>query len=1085
MPVPLNDKAYQKRNKSVSLRAFLTRLIWLCILPLLILTVYLVADHLATLKNYSDSSAKDLAHNITNAVDRNLASSITSLQALSNSPLLDDPARMEEVYGEALAFWKSYRNHIVLADLSSQMIFNTRLPFGSKLPNLPVPKGFAAAPYVLKTGKPAVGDMFLGPVAKEPMIAVVVPVIREAKIRFLILNAIETRHFREIIDEMAVPQDWSVTLHDGKGDVIASRESSILLDGGAPEVAAKSFEVPSRLSHWRLVLNVPYSSYTSPLISSAVAMGLAVIGAILVGVMGGSLAGRGLSRSVEALSMAEIVNEPHPLITEIEDVREKLVAAVEARESAMASRLEVEDRFRKLFEASPVPMSLVSTEGVVIEINERFIRAFGYSREDLPTLASWRSVAYPDPEYHKWVVSSWKDAINQALTENVDIPSMEYHITCKDGAKRIVLVSGVIIGDEILTTFFDITERKQVEKALLDSELRFRILADGAFEGVVISRDGKFLDFNDVFGRMIGYSQAELAGSEVINLVAPEFRETVMSQIRSNSEEAYEATIVSRDGANIPVQIRAKIIPYEGGLARLASVRDIQAAKKAEDVQRRLATAITQAAEAILITDSEGTIQYVNPSLERISGFSAEELIGKNPRVFKSGEHDYLFYRELWDTIKSGAIWSGRLTNRRKDGKLYFEEATISPVKDNTGKIVSFVAVKRDVTEYLSLTRQLFQAQKLEAIGTLAGGIAHDFNNILQICLGYSQLLADDKSLPAGLRDDALNIYEASRRGADLVHRLLTFSKKKESKPEALDLNKRINEMKKMLTRTISKTISIELILSDDLAKIHADPTQIDQVIMNVVVNARDAMPEGGKLTVETANIFLSPEYAKTHLYVNPGPYVLLMLTDTGTGMDEQTMSRIFEPFYTTKEHGQGTGLGLSVVFGIVEQHGGFIRYYSEPGLGTTCKIYFPAMECESELPRADLKITPSGGTETVMVVDDEDQIIEYLSRALEKSGYSIIVARNGYEALEVFEKRREEISAIILDLVMPQMDGSQCLKELLKLDPGVKVIISSGFSANGKIRDVVKEGAKGFVVKPFDVAQILSLLRDIIDGKH
>ena len=344
--------------------------------------------------------------------------------------------------------------------------------------------------------------------------------------------------------------------------------------------------------------------------------------------------------------------------------------------------------------------------------------------------------------------------------------------------------------------------------------------------------------------------------------------------------------------------------------------------------------------------------------------------------------------------------------------------------------------------------------------------------------------MAEDKTLPAQLKDDARNIYEASRRGADLVQRLLTFSKKREYKPQTLDLNQRIKEIQKILTRTIPKDIKIQLILDRELGLINADPTQMDQVIMNVVVNARDAMPEGGSLTIETANVFLGEEYAKTHLNVIPGNYVVLMLTDSGIGMDEETMSRIFEPFFTTKELDKGTGLGLSVVFGIVEQHGGFVRYYSQRGQGTTCKIYFPAIISGPNITRLKLKEIPVGGSETILIVDDEDQILDFLSRVLENSGYSVITARNGQEALERFLKYRNKLSLIILDLVMPEMDGKQCLEEVLRIDPSVKVMISSGFSANGKISNVMKIGAKAFVTKPYDIDQLLLKIREVIDAK-
>jgi len=600
----------------------------------------------------------------------------------------------------------------------------------------------------------------------------------------------------------------------------------------------------------------------------------------------------------------------------------------------------------------------------------------------------------------------------------------------------------------------------------------------------VISRDGLILDFNEVFCKMSGYTLEELVGRNIQDIVAPEFKHIDMEHVLSGSEEAYESAFVRKDGHLLPVQVMGKTIPYEGGTARIASIRDISAARRAEEVQRRLATAIEQAAEAVLITDSEGIIHYINPAVERITGFRSEELLGKTPRVFKSGEHDQAFYRQLWDTIKAGNVWSGRFTNRSKDGRLYYEDATISPVRDTSGQIVHFVAVKRDITEHLDLYRQLLQAQKMEAVGTLAGGVAHDFNNILQVALGYSELILGDEGLPQRYKADLQKISESARRGANLVQGLLTFSRKTEVKRLPLNLNRRINEVRKMLDRTVPKMIEIQLFLAEDVAAINADETQIEQVLLNLAVNARDAMPEGGKLIFETANVVLDEEYATSHLNAYPGRYVLLTVTDTGAGMDQETMDHIFEPFYTTKETGKGTGLGLAMVYGIVRQHGGHIRCYSEPGHGTTFSIYIPAIVSDEELQETGARAMPRGGSETILLVDDEQMIRDLCIRILTKSGYSVITASNGKKALELYREQREMISLVILDLIMPEMGGKQCLEGLLTLDPAVKVVIASGYSSKDTAKEALISGAKGFVSKPYDMRQVLEVVRAVLDQK-
>ena len=329
---------------------------------------------------------------------------------------------------------------------------------------------------------------------------------------------------------------------------------------------------------------------------------------------------------------------------------------------------------------------------------------------------------------------------------------------------------------------------------------------------------------------------------------------------------------------------------------------------------------------------------------------------------------------------------------------------------------------------------------------------------------------------------DLQKINQAARNGADLVKRILTFSRKAEINSRPLNLNHEIEQAKKLLTRTIPKMIEIELILSDDLATVNADPTQVEQILMNLAVNARDAMPDGGKLTFETKNVTLDEEYCGLHVGAKPGDYVMLSVSDTGHGMDHETLNHIFEPFYTTKETGKGTGLGLAMVYGIVKQHDGYITCYSEPGMGTTFKIYLPVIptEAKSETP-TEKPILPRG-TETILLVDDEEMIRELGKRILERSGYTVLTAANGKEALNLYRKQGSEISLVILDLIMPEMGGKQCLEELLKIDPQVKVLIASGYSGGGETKKTIETGARGFVGKPYDMRQMLQAVRQVLD---
>ena len=405
-----------------------------------------------------------------------------------------------------------------------------------------------------------------------------------------------------------------------------------------------------------------------------------------------------------------------------------------------------------------------------------------------------------------------------------------------------------------------------------------------------------------------------------------------------------------KNGQVFPVELSSVLFEdAEGHWKSTMIVRDVTGRRRSEEAQKRLAIAVEQAEEAIAITDLEGTIQYVNPAFEKMTGYSKDEALGKNPRILKSGKQDQEFYRNLWSTVTQGKVWRGRFVNRRKDGTFYREDATISPVRDRSGGIVNFVAVKRDVSQELSLQEQLLQAQKMEAIGTLAGGIAHDFNNLLTVVMGFSELLLAEKEQDHPEYADLQKIFHAARNGAELVQRLLMFSRKSEPKPVPMNLNKQIVEVEKLLRRTIPKMIDIKLELSADLPRINADPSQVEQVIMNLAVNARDAMPDKGKLTLRTDIVTLDEEYCRLHVEANPGEYVLLEISDTGHGMDKETAEHIFEPFFTTKEMGRGTGLGLAMVYGIVKQHNGHITVYSEVGKGTTFRVYLPAIPGEVE----------------------------------------------------------------------------------------------------------------------------------------
>ena len=414
---------------------------------------------------------------------------------------------------------------------------------------------------------------------------------------------------------------------------------------------------------------------------------------------------------------------------------------------------------------------------------------------------------------------------------------------------------------------------------------------------------------------------------------------------------------------------------------------------------------------------------------------------------------------------------------------IFLDISVFSPAKDH------FIAVFENVTdrrraqkENEALQAQLIQAQKMEAIGTLAGGIYHDFNNLLQVIVGYSEILLQSKQFDGSDYADLEQIYEAGKRGAELIQGLMTFSRKDDIQTKPINLGVQIRQFKNILSRTIHKMIRIELMFDPALALIKADPGQTEQILMNLAVNARDAMDDKGKITIGAKNTILDETYCNTHVGVKPGPYVLLTFSDTGSGMDKETLSHIFEPFFTTKAEGKGTGLGLATVYGIVKRHNGSIDCESEPGYGTTFKIYFPAIPPDEKVSIDKTPVAPKSGMETILFVDDEEPVRIVSSRMLKSAGYSVLTACNGRQAVDLFKREGGNISLVILDLLMPVMDGQECLEEILRIDPKAKVIIATGVTTNNKqISLAIDSGAKVAVHKPYDMTEMLKMIRDIL----
>ncbi len=537
--------------------------------------------------------------------------------------------------------------------------------------------------------------------------------------------------------------------------------------------------------------------------------------------------------------------------------------------------------------------------------------------------------------------------------------------------------------------------------------------------------------------------------------------------------------------------LKQRIIRLVPSLIRaMEEVEEKKKRVKAEKNLIQLASVVQQATEVVMITDLEGKIEYVNPAFERCTGYTLQETLGQYPRIIKSEKQDAGFYKDLWNKISSGKTWRGTFINKRKDGTLFHEDAAIFPIRDNSGKTIKYAAVKRDITAEKEMETLLRQSQKLEAVGQLTGGIAHDFNNILSVINGYSELALISMESENPLYKYMSEISKAGERAVNLIRRLLAFSRQDIIERKIVNINELIIALKKMLHRLIGEDITIDLLLTDKCYNIKADPGQIEQILINLIVNARDALNDKSpqifekKITIETSNVYLNNRFVSLHPESRKGQHIDITITDTGIGMDEKTRLKIFEPFFTTKEEGAGTGLGLSTVYGIVKQNNGTISVNSAPGRGTTFKIYWPVSEQKKDF-RVDLieDISLIRGKETILLVEDEESVRNFTKEALVSMGYTVNSTSNGHEALAFIKKNNTKIDLLISDVIMPRMGGVELADNLEKLLPGLKTLFVSGYIDDKIVKNGILKKNVNFLQKPFSVHSLAKKVNEVLQN--
>jgi len=638
---------------------------------------------------------------------------------------------------------------------------------------------------------------------------------------------------------------------------------------------------------------------------------------------------------------------------------------LEQSEALTAEVKERETRFRRLVKQVPIPLAYVTKTGVFEFFNDRFIQTFGYTQEDLPTIEQWWQRAYPDESYRKWVMSTWEAATREAVTRHEDIQPMEYNVTCKTGEVRIIEISGVFLGDDLLATCIDLSERKQAEEKV-----------------------------------------------------------------------------------------------------------------------RRYYQAMEQSGEAMVIADAEGVIEHVNPAFTLITGYAEAEAVGRRTSLLKSGNQDAGFYEKLWDTIAYGQTWQGKVINRKKSGDYYPAMLTISPIRNDEGKITHYIGVQKNLEQFEALEAQLRQAQKMEAVGTLVGGIAHDFNNTLAGITGNLYLAKKAAgSLPDVMK--RLDVIETlSFSAASTIQQLLAFSRKGRVEMQPLSIEPFLKETIKLQQVSLPENIVLLAEVNGSGMRVKGDINQLQQVLMNLINNAIDALQacENPTIHVRLDHFHADRNFAAQYDGFNEGEYACIAVTDNGQGIKPEHIEHVFEPFFTTKEQGKGTGLGLAMVYGTVKTHGGVVEVKSSPA-GTTIQLYLPLITTAEVVGASGLSdAIMHGQGETILLVDDNEMVLETGRDVLEGLGYAVLTATDGLSAIEVYQTHRDKIDLLILDVVMPGLGGVEALQAIRDINPDVKAMFATGYDKLRTLGETVNEAGEKVISKPFAVGTLSQSIREVLD---
>jgi PAS domain S-box-containing protein len=757
---------------------------------------------------------------------------------------------------------------------------------------------------------------------------------------------------------------------------------------------------------------------------------------------------------------------------------------------------EPEDHIRPLLEFSGVGIALLTPQGQFVEANSALERLLGYSAGELRR-RKLIELAHP-ADLPNWEGKTEKNWMNPAA-----LYQRERRFRRKEGGTVWARVVRMPLRDAdgavryIVAVLLDVTERRCAEEALVASEARYRLHFEGASDGIYLCTEaGTFVDVNPTFCRMIGYSDKETRSLTVADLAEdlPGLRRH-FAAVLGRGEDRLETRLRHKDGRRVDVEVSSAIITLQGQRLVHGISRDIgerkradEALKRAEEVlreERDFSNQILEAADTlILVLDPQGRIVRFNCKCVEVTGYREEEVRGRvfweflPPERLRDGIRED-FARLLSEKAPS-AIETPWRTRPGPERWIAWRDTT---VRDAQGGVRYVIGAGLDITDQRRLEEQLRQSQKMETVGTLVGGIAHDFNNQLTVIMGNLRLLLLEAEPGANGHRFLVDAERAARRCGDMTAGLLAFSRRHVGRLQFVQLNQVVAEAVRLLQRVLPASIAIDVKEDRDLWVVRADNTQLHQVLMNLAVNSRDAMPQGGTLTFTSANRLLSEEDAVRNVDARPGKFVVLSVRDSGTGMTPEVQARMFEPFYTTKPAGQGTGLGLAMVFGIVKAHHGWIVVDSVPGEGSTFSVYLPAADVADYSIVEEVEPTVRGGNECILVVEDEEMLRNLAQGALERWGYRVLTAANGDEALAAYQKYAAEVDLVLLDLTMPRLSGLQVHESLRRINPDVRIVFTSGRANQGDIDHLLEAGARGFLPKPYMPEELVQKVRQALDS--